>query len=365
MAESHGICGLVAKWFMKFFQPLPILPHDIIYDILLLQPINSVGRFRCVCREWNNLLTRSDFIKKHVLKASGKHRLIVSSLEYHVSRDLEAPYNIVMTKLEFPWKEHVHEIMGSCNGLLCVFVDHNYLFLWNPTTRVYKQLPPPPSWLEKPIYHPLFYGFGYNISIDGCYNYKVVIGGHGIKSSIVEVYCQKTSSWRRIQDFPCLNTLQARGTFVNGFLHWLGFVGRGNGYSNNYCHNIVFLDLAKEEFGEVLVPNFENPYVLLGLGVLNGMLCVMCSHSSGWEICAMKEYGVPESWIALITIPYRLWTTVQMSAPFYWMNTGELVMQRDDEMMVVYDPRKKSFKKLIDSKSRIESTTYVESLESP
>ncbi|XP_059630531.1 F-box protein At5g62510-like [Cornus florida] len=44
--------------------PLPILPNDIIYEILLLLPNKSLARFRCVCREWNNLLTSSNFLYK-------------------------------------------------------------------------------------------------------------------------------------------------------------------------------------------------------------------------------------------------------------------------------------------------------------
>ncbi|XP_059670992.1 F-box protein CPR1-like [Cornus florida] len=358
MAESHGICGLVAKWFMKFFQPppLPILPNDIIYYILLLLPVKSLAQCRCVSREWNDLLTGSNFLKNHLDYA--RHRLIVSSFGSLMSMDLEARGDFVATNDRvFPWNMPAHFITGSCNGLLCLLAGYS-LFLWNPTTRQYKQLSPPSSYCA----YGMFYGFGYDMVIDGHYNYKVVRGennhifGHGLTK--VEVYTRKTNCWKRIRDFPYYYMFQARGIFINGFLHWLAIR-----YSDS-CATIASLDLAKEEFGEILLPEFERQSVSLELGALNGMLCVIYNNPRGWYVYAMKEYGVSTSWIVLITIPCFVWTRVKI--PSYLMKNGELVMQVRDDKLLMYDPRKNTFKELIDTKSGIESTTYyVESLESP
>ncbi|XP_059632841.1 F-box protein At3g07870-like [Cornus florida] len=362
-AKSHGLCGLglVAKWFMKLPPPppQPILPNDIIYYILLLLPVKSLAQCRCVCREWNNLLTGSNFLKNHLDYA--RRRLIVSSFGSLMSMDLEARGDFVVTNdCDFPWNMTAHFITGSCNGLLCLLADYS-LFLWNPSTRQCKQLPPPPSYCF--VRYGMFYGFGYDKVIDGYYNYKVVRGEnnhafrHGNKSK-VEVYTRKTNSWKRIQDLPYYCMFQERGTFINGSLHWLAI------RHSDFCAIIASLDLAKEEFREILLPEFELQSVSLELGTLNGMLSAMYKNFNGWSVYAMKEYGVPTSWIILITIPSFVWTRVKM--PFYLMKNGELVLQVRDDKLLMYDPRKNTFKELIDTKSGIESTTYyVESLESP
>ncbi|XP_059632751.1 F-box protein CPR1-like [Cornus florida] len=375
--ESDGICGMVAKTWLRFTKlpppTPPALPNEIIYDILLLLPVKSLARCRCVCREWNNLLTGSDFIKKHL--DYGHHRLIVSFSKSHMSIDLEEASNFVVTNHEFPWKEHVHEIVGSCNGLLCIGLGHHH-FLWNPSTRKYKQLPPHSSCFSK--YNTIFYGFGYDMSIDGCYNYKVVRGeryiniGYDMRRSKVEIYTGKTDSWKRIQDIPCnINVFQERGVFVNGLLHWLADCGSGK--------IIASLNLAKEEFGEIMVPDFEKQSLLVELGVLNGMLCVMYHNfrawQSTWDIYAMKEYGVPDSWIQLITTPSFFGTRTMPTMPFEWtatinmplylMKNGELVLETTQSNILMYNPRRERLKKLIDTKFESKSIIYVESLESP
>ncbi|XP_059632731.1 F-box/kelch-repeat protein At3g23880-like [Cornus florida] len=379
--KIHGLWGLVAKWFIKSQPPppppppqpkLPILPNDIIYDILLLLPAKSLARSRCVCREWNNLLTGLDFLKRHLDHCH--HRLVLSSVSssyYHMSMDLEAPGSFVLTELDFPWKKRLQMIMGSCNGLLCILVGNN-LFLWNPSTRKYKQLPPPSSCLKD---YQLFYGFGYDESVDGYYNYKVVIGEsyniieHGIRrSKLVEVYIRKTNSWRRIQDFPYNNVFRERGIFVNGFLHWFAMSDK------DLCPTIASLDLAKEEFGEVMLPDFLRRFLLVDLAVLNGMLCVMRNNNGVWDVHAMKEYGVPESWFVLVTIPSVVWTIAMpfvwtsIRMPLYLMKNGELVMQISENKMLICDPRYGTTRNHIHTNFAIhdsDSVTYVESLESP
>lgn len=60
-------------------------------------------------------------------------------------------------------------IVGSCNGLVCVLIDIDELYLWNPSTRECKKLPN----LDVESVHRLEerYGLGYDDFSD---DYKVV-----------------------------------------------------------------------------------------------------------------------------------------------------------------------------------------------
>ncbi|KAI9127195.1 hypothetical protein K1719_001754 [Acacia pycnantha] len=44
---------------------LYFVPNDIIVDILKWLPVKSILRFRCVCKDWNDLFKTSSFIKQH------------------------------------------------------------------------------------------------------------------------------------------------------------------------------------------------------------------------------------------------------------------------------------------------------------
>ncbi|KAI3903336.1 hypothetical protein MKW98_031990, partial [Papaver atlanticum] len=46
--------------------PLVILPQDIIFQILIWLPVQSLLRFKSVCRSWYALIRSSHFIQRHI-----------------------------------------------------------------------------------------------------------------------------------------------------------------------------------------------------------------------------------------------------------------------------------------------------------
>ncbi|KAM5587179.1 putative F-box protein [Rosa sericea] len=54
----------------KVSDAVPELPFDIISEILSWLPVDSLLRFKCVCKKWRSLLLDYNFIAKHMVRAS-------------------------------------------------------------------------------------------------------------------------------------------------------------------------------------------------------------------------------------------------------------------------------------------------------
>ncbi|XAR62781.1 hypothetical protein NMG60_11017654 [Bertholletia excelsa] len=232
-------------------------------------------------------------------------------------------------------------IVGSCNGLLCIAIDEDAMFLWNPSTRKSKRLTC--SGIRIRYGCLVTYGFGYDESID---DYKVVgifliAGSGGSNDREVKVYTMRTNSWRKIGDFPHGITLDGSGKFANGKLHWAAGADTGSSYS----WVIVSLDLAKETYGEVPQPSYDEGASDLTLGVLNGCICVLSRYPGVHaEVWIMNEYGRRESWTKLVAIPYLpgpghyecLW-------PIWLSNNGEILLEHEFQL-AVYNPKDGTFR---------------------
>ncbi|KAG5560591.1 hypothetical protein RHGRI_003798 [Rhododendron griersonianum] len=130
--------------------------------------------------------------------------------------------------LDFPFDKTANgvEIVGSCNGLVCIAIRSKTLSIWNPSTRKFRILPDieVPWWNRFTVYQRSRFpvcGFGYDESID---DYKVVLIFQAqvnweYKNTAV-VYTLRTDSWRTIGDCP--HQVNGSGEFVSGVLHWIG-----------------------------------------------------------------------------------------------------------------------------------------------
>ncbi|PRQ57336.1 putative F-box domain-containing protein [Rosa chinensis] len=157
-------------------------------------------RFRCVCKPWRALISQSHFLTKHFNYASkgfaeNTSSLLISmspfkSLDSEASKDLsldcealkdlnnDGDAHLAIRKLEFPVmfpNSSRRNIVGSCNGLICVEIDEKDMVLWNPCTGQSNLLPKRTSKLCGVGYDLTmkFSGFGYDSTND---DYKVVRG---------------------------------------------------------------------------------------------------------------------------------------------------------------------------------------------
>ncbi|KAJ7972888.1 F-box family protein [Quillaja saponaria] len=164
--------------------------------------------------------------------------------------------------------------MGSCNGFICLALNGNNIFIWNPSTGDYKQYPDPRISLNTSDF-VFNYGFGYDSTTD---DYLIVLAVYNtdttnLSLSIhVKFISLKTKSCGKIQgsinDFVIMMIMPKAGSFSNGALHWLIFGQNGQS-------EILAFDLAEKKIREVPLPDGVNdePFEC-DVGVLGGCLCV-------------------------------------------------------------------------------------------
>jgi len=285
------------------------LPFDLIAEILCRLPVKLLLQLRCLCKSFNSLISDPKFAKKHLRMSNTRHRLMLSSnnrLDELVLFDSPMPsdfptFTINQTQLSYPdclkieYDSPLHA--RSCHGIIC-FTMYNGPgvgppVLWNPSIRTFKILPPLDN---KPF---SAYSFGYDHCID---KYKIVAVSLVDDREEVSVHTLGTDTWRRIPDFPYSGPFCGYGIFVSGTINWLSL------HEVSSLCVIVSLDLEKESYQTLLLPDIENdPLTNLGdLGVLSDCLCIFIFSSSDmfFDVWVMKEYGNKNSWTRLYRVPY-------------------------------------------------------------
>ncbi|TXG52841.1 hypothetical protein EZV62_022010 [Acer yangbiense] len=267
------------------------LPPELIDNILLRLPVKSLCRFKCVSKEWIDLISNPNFVKMHLLRTQilGRTRLLVDGMWDLFSVDLETvsnnDRNITMVGHEFSNPEEFNSIrcFGSCNGLLGLITDNDKLFVYNPSTKKCKQIPDSGG----PARSTDLYGFGYAESID---DYKLV--KKSWPGELVEVYSLEKNSWTSIENgFPFPVKYDEMGVYLNGVIHWAFEDHDGS------CVIAAF-DLVEEKFKTLSPPDTvlkgNCNYTLTGY---LGSLCLAVDKSDGLkQFCVMQEYGLQGSW---------------------------------------------------------------------
>ncbi|XP_030964101.1 F-box/kelch-repeat protein At3g23880-like [Quercus lobata] len=315
------------------------LPFDIVLNILARLPVKSVTRFRCVCKSWDSSITTPYFISTHLNhnKNHGNGCVIhmPSVRDTNPSSNtnrpvctvaLDRPFDrISEIGVPFDFPNACFQIVGSCNGLLCLAnygssTCANDIYLWNPSIRKFKKLPH--TCLRQLRFVKL--GFAYHSQNN---DYKVVrisfssfFLALALPLSLplplplpeVEVYTLSSDSWRRVGiEFTtsvvnCPNDLSP-APLVSGALHWLAFVVEGE--ENRKGKNMILsFDVNSEKFGKLELPNGSANTLQRCLSSFKGKLSFITSEHSEqpgfqFSIWALREYGVVESWNKLFVVP--------------------------------------------------------------
>ncbi|XP_050282197.1 F-box protein CPR1-like isoform X4 [Quercus robur] len=302
------------------------LPDDIVLNILTRLPAKSVIRFRCVCKTWDSSITTPNFISTHLNNFAHDHDndngdgyIIHMPLETNSSNravctvafdrtfdrisEIEVPFDLPSGSIQ---------IVGSCNGLLCIActsgldISDYVIYLWNPSIRKFKRLPD--SCLGKLGFVTL--GFAYHSENN---DYKVLrISSYSIEGSPipdkVEVYTLSLDSWRRVGMSLRANLMELNYCsllplpLVSGALHWISCVVEGEEERKSVV--IVSFDVNSEEFRMLRIPDGAMSTVgyQTRLASFKGKLAFLTGVDQ-YSIWVMREYGVLESWNKLFVVP--------------------------------------------------------------
>ncbi|XP_030550103.1 F-box/kelch-repeat protein At3g06240-like [Rhodamnia argentea] len=382
-------------------------PEDIWVEIFFRLPVKSLMLFKCVCRRWQSLISDPGFAKSHLqrLKAGDlipSQRIIKSHLlgQPLMTIDFEALEGAISdgrdcepVELHCPHSPHKDYsfwndsfIVGSCDGLICVFVRKRFL-IYNPATRIYRELPGS-DFVGEIYLSDEFVGFGYDSRSD---DYKIVGGFVDYGNWEVEIFSLKSGCWRSIQvPFQEESHLKVSGPGVywNGGIHW--FVDYRVAHRRQGV--IMSFDLSEEKFHrELPVPEVNVDIVLVGIGIHGASLFIYNSRNDSrveaWIMDEHRKGGSWTKWLSFCMHP-------PVVAPMAYTRSGKIVLRmdmfmvcmnirnlrpkevkliyrmnmdeiEDMERMVLFNPEDRSWEAYPIEGELIEHAIYLESLISP
>lgn len=357
------------------------IPQELLHEILIKLPVESLVRFTGVNKSWYSLITDPKFIINHLnynnLDQDKTPLLLrfydrVVKEENYTIRCDDRTFSEQFTRIEFPFKSPLgyFRIVGICNGLVCLsddlFGDMERVILWNPAIRKSVDLEMP----VRPKYpHMFVLGFGVCSLMN---DYKVVRVVYVKDSSFqftappeVQVYSLSTGSWR-VVDAGAPSCYMVEYTwsqvFVFGSVHWVAFRKLGDSGSRNL---IVSFHMGDEVFHEVILPDsLANDIVYdMSVSVVGDSLAALkYNKEAGQESCCvwvMREYRVAESWTKLYTI-----SVPGLTRTVAFRKDGQVILSLSNNELVSYDPLTGKIKDLgiLGNKRSFYVGTYVESL---
>ncbi|KAI5442004.1 hypothetical protein KIW84_011172 [Lathyrus oleraceus] len=388
-------------------------------EIISLLDVKTIQRFRCVRKSWNLFISDQTFIQMHLKKSSRNPHFVLPIPDFPLSSTIFLPvqrllenHSITVAGDSCLINPILCDVVGSCNGLLCVvcysatngvlnLLSTFEFFLWNPATRTMSE-----NLGFFGDYEPVFGPFKFSFGCD-CFTgtYKVVLlhternedrkSDDDMWISKVRVFSLGDNCWRFIQGFPLAPLIWSYGVHLSGTVNWLAIRGAFMSMYDGEIFRasvpvkqleIVSLDLSTETNTQFLLPEgfVELPCVEPYLCVIMDCLCF--SHDfnkTEFVIWQMKEFGVQESWTQLFRIEYF---NLQMNnppmeddfvyleymkcdvplLPLYVSKDGDTLILAHDEIdnAVIYNQRDKRVQRSINSNEIcwLSAIDYVESL---
>nr|GME07134.1 putative F-box protein At5g52610 [Ipomoea batatas] len=249
-------------------QPLPSpsnLPSDILVEILKRLRAKTLMKFKCVSKDWFNLIRDSSFAESHLNHArtrpDSSHLLFAFfAIDDQIQTIYPTNENLSLTS-QLPshnFDEDFQPCSNVINGLICVCSMRSTqprIWVLNLTTKEKKPLPHPTLAAAKAYSIPNFCLSIFYLGFDPVSNqYKIL---HHYKQAY-EVLTLGTETWRPVPGNPTaeMNLLKAREGFIYQGMGHEGVASiNGRIYIRNLGAEVMsFFDLKDEKFGEVDFP---------------------------------------------------------------------------------------------------------------
>ncbi|GJU01552.1 F-box/kelch-repeat protein-like protein [Tanacetum coccineum] len=278
--------------------------EDLMANIFERLQHKSVGRLRTLSKYWCSRLASPEFVRMHTLRSLKKktsHKKVLLRHSFKYDTDIftsHSPHQLplypkrrfLLTGVELPYDTSGAEIVGSCNGILCLSNEYNGLInLWNFSVRRKLVVPTHPSiGASKEGPDHVVFGFGYDRVT---HDYNIVGISYSSNGRIARndssfIYSMKTNSWSMIAPPTRLFTYAiSNACFFDGNLHWV--VGTSD--SSNF---IMTFSLTTRVFGTIELPkNWRCWGCGRQLTIIKGRLAVIGRCFSDTTIWVMEKYG--------------------------------------------------------------------------
>ncbi|XP_015874881.2 F-box/kelch-repeat protein At3g23880-like [Ziziphus jujuba] len=386
-SKSNGMANSLRSCFGKFKAIIKAKPkakrnnslmsEGLVIEILVRLPVDSLLRFKCVCKSWYSLISSPFFIAKHLQLCNSTNKpdpdlmfyaddqrpgnngveniFIVSHETMEVSEIEEesSPHSIAESSGDESQDEDDDQaarstvlMVGSCNGLICLYFKADGA-IWNPATNETKFIPR----FSGRGGHFKASGFGYDArnndyklivihsspSIGADHNYD-----HDTGCFQFEAYSLRADCWKFVTDFPKMGLTfsdQLIGTHANGICSWLAH--REDSIRGVRRDEIISFDIINEEIIRTPLPSeiaeigthLADKIGNIIVGVFNGSFAVVNVNQNledipfFFHIWVLREVGVVESWTKLFTIgPLQ-----GVISPLLLWKTGLVLLDEDSE----------------------------------
>ncbi|KAI3524281.1 hypothetical protein L1887_02934 [Cichorium endivia] len=279
------------------------LCEELIVEIFTKLPPKSLLRFRSLSKSWYSCIGSPGFIRMHTFRSPKKllfrhkHRTRdekEDSEDFFTlhSRD-QLPFcpkrgYIGIKSFEFPCKRRSNIIIGSHNGILCLFDDEEKSITpWNPSIRHKLTLP---DCSNQKYFTWIGIGFGFDPITDDYMIVSIPYFCEGNLSSYV--YTLKTGTWCAIASpMSLFYQMASKAHFVNGALHWMVQLYYNVSHDVD-AFRILTFDLSTQVFGMIPLPD-SGQRIQYDLAVFGRSLAVISTDDDdGIKISVRRD----DSW---------------------------------------------------------------------
>ncbi|GLT33900.1 hypothetical protein SLA2020_084530 [Shorea laevis] len=344
---------------------LHLLPREILLDILSRLPITSLIHFKTTSHAGYDLIADPRLPPMFRNRLSNSNACLIL-FNYNILAIPPCQLYFVdsedgsgrVTKIDPPHHSEVNNLVGSCNGLLCLSLiggssESHSLLIYNPFVGEAVRVPPANRFSNQSE----VFGFGFHPRTG---EFKVLrtvwypsLDVYEVDDeSMVQVFTVGTTEWRKKGAPPPQLRDEPPEALVEGSLHWVTDVGMGGA---GVIFGIISFELADEVFEEIRHPpcqRFESRHYTLS--VLNGCLsAATLVDDLHFDIWVMMQYRVKESWVKQFSFDPnfpggRPSCLTIFSTVICVLKNGEILLQNEDKdsSLVSYDPVENRFKTL-------------------
>ncbi|GLU15670.1 hypothetical protein SLE2022_321420 [Rubroshorea leprosula] len=355
------------------------LPLDMLLEILSRLPITSLIHFKTTSHAGYDLIADPGFPLMFRNRVSDSNPCLILFNHNWVGSWPRKLYFVDIEdcsprvrKIDPPQHSKVDNLVGSCNGLLCLSLiggsSESYsLLIYNPFVGDAVRVPPAHRFLNQSEvfsfgFHPRTGEFKVvrivwyekimtvvHPALDVEEVEEVDEGFATVDESMVQVFTVGTTEWRYKGAPPpqLTDEIEPPEALVEGSLHWVVVVGMG-GFG--FIFGIISFELADEVFDEIPHPPCQR-FVSSGysLSVLHGCLSAagLVDDTLHFDIWVMKQHRVKESWVKQFSFdPYSIGGWPGFSTVVCALKNGEILLLYNCSCLVSFDPVENKFKTL-------------------
>lgn len=341
--------------------PLPDLFPEIIYRIICVLPLKTIGRCRCLSRYWRRKLSNQRFASSMLLRPSSVKKVLLVPCVGQQLRVVHEDRPVPERVITFP--PGMGSFAGSCKGLCLLVCNDGMKMLMNPLTTHLHPLPPIPDALP-PDKSLSIYGI---VSDSASDEVRVVVLSFWdlvhtsdpayTKSISVFMYSVSRGAWNVVHSSKYSESQATRfsSVTVQGAIHYVDESG------------ITAFDVFTGEIRKVGHPPDIPAHKLHKFVACDtaGNLSLM-RYKHGYHILwVMREYNIGSSW-KLIQFPRC--TAFGWMEPICMWSESDLMLLSYYGCVILYNLRERRFTRMrVGGRDTLYGSagTYTESLVSP